>query len=658
MTMSWPEGGMEFRVLGPLQVLDPDGDHALDAARKMHLLLAVMLVSRCQPVPEADLLDVLWGNQPPPSAHKNIQHYHHRLRRSLGAHRVPYGRVQLLIGPDDSVDSHQFRLSLAEAGAAFERGDMSQCATTLRRGLDLWRGSAYAGLDEGLVGDESRRLEEERAFAYEQWAEAMVWLGQVNPVISELMPMLRTHPYRERLRVLLMRALHIGGRSIEALDLYRSTRAQFVDELGVEPGTEMEREHAAILRGDIVERIATHPPLCVSTEPAQRPRELLAGPAQFIGRQAELRQLDRLSSRSAPANAGWPSIVLVNGPAGVGKTALTMHWAHRVSDAFTDGHCVIDLHGFGVRRPRAAEEALKEMLRSLGVATERIPAGEGARGRLFRSLVADRRMLIILDNARDADQVRPLIPGTPETFVVVTSRATLSGLVASHGAEMLPLKVLDRHESEHLLTARLGRERVATDRTATAEIVARCDGLPLALVVLAARVAAGLSLTDLATRLHAGEPPLDVISTGDNATDVRTVLSWSYQALSPLAATVFRRIGLQLGTSFSIADASTVAGLDEPTTRRGIEDLCALGLALESRDGRIVVHNLVRHYAAELAEIEQAPKAQDDDATDFGSAMLDRVPAPTLEVPRRRQKRSGQTLCDVLDGKRQFTAKH
>jgi tetratricopeptide (TPR) repeat protein len=344
------------------------------------------------------------------------------------------------------------------------------------------------------------------------------------------------------------------------------------------------------------------------------PRQLPAGAAFFTAREAELKQLDELLGQAGleggdGEHGGAVVISAVAGMAGVGKTALAVHWAHRVAGRFPGGQLYVNLRGYDPGAPVTPEEAAGWFLAALGVPAAQIPAAAAERFGLYRSVLAGRRVLIVLDNAADAAQVRPLLPGSPGCLVVVTSRSALAGLAAGEGARLLRLGPLDDEQSARLLAARLGPERVAAEPDAVAELASRYGGLPLALAVTAARAAADpeLPLGVLAAQLArppdagvAGADPgrLDVLETGDAATSLRELLSWSHRQLSEPAAAMFALLGVHCGPDITVPAAASLAGVPRPDARRPLAELADASLAAEHRPGRYVMHDLVRRYAA------------------------------------------------------------
>ncbi len=453
---------------------------------------------------------------------------------------------------------------------------------------------------------------------------------------GELAGLVAEFPLRERLAGLLMTALYRCGRRGEALAVYDNTRRVLAGELGLDPGPELAGLQAKVLADDpalaapapAVVPGAPAPAVAEGAPPGVVPRQLPAGAGFFAGREAELKQLDELLGQAGTAGGeegadgpgGAVVISAVAGMAGVGKTALAVHWARKVAHRFPDGQLYVNLRGFDAEGAAVtAEEVTGWFLAALGIPAGQIPADAQARCGLYRSVLAGRRVLIVLDNARDAAQVRPLLPGSPGCLVVVTSRSALAGLAAAEGAQPLRLGPLGEQEGVRLLAARLGPERVAAEPAAVTELTARCGHLPLALAVMAARAAAdpGLPLGVLAAQLAGGagaEPAaggraaagagagrLEVLETGDPATSLGQLLSWSYRQLSPAAAQIFTLLGVHCGPDITVPAAASLAGVPRAEAGRALAELAGASLAAEHRPGRYVLHDLVRAYAAELA---------------------------------------------------------
>jgi tetratricopeptide (TPR) repeat protein len=473
--------------------------------------------------------------------------------------------------------------------------------------------------DWGWARAEAARLGEARLAAVECHLQARLECGEASELTAELEALTAGHRLRERLWALRMLALYRCGRQAEALSAYQQLRTILVEELGIEPSAELRELHQQILAQDpALNRAGPGPAASVlAVQPAVVPRQLPTATRFFAGREAELKELDELLDRVG-GDGGAVVISAVAGMAGVGKTALAVQWARRVAGRFPDGQLYVNLRGYDAEGAAVApEEVAGWFLVALGVPAVQVPADVQARCGLYRSVLDGRRVLIVLDNARDAAQVRPLLPGSAGCLVVVTSRSSLAGLAAAEGAHSLRLGPLAGEEGVRLLAARLGSERVAAEPGAVTELVGRCGHLPLALAVIAGRAAAdpGLPLGVLAAQLTgatgaeaaggsaAGTGPgrLEVLETGDPVTSLRQLLSWSYRQLSPAAAGMFTLLGVHCGPDITVPAAASLVGVPRAEAGRVLAELADASLAAEHRPGRYVMHDLVRGYAAEQA---------------------------------------------------------
>ena len=588
----------EIRLLGAVEVVRA-GALVPAGQPRQRGVLAALAVDAGRPVSLDSLVYRVWGESPPDRVRAAVYAYITQLRHLLGRpapgqpgalHRIQGGYV-LRLEPS-AVDLHRFR-TLVDGSA---RADEPGRAGLLREALALWQGEPLAGLG-GPWADRMRSAwREERLAALLSWARTEQHLDRPEAVVGQLVELLADNPLVEPIAVELMRALCACGRRAEALECYAEMRRRLVEELGAEPGVELRELHRQILVDDRTPRVAAAPK--PAPVPAQLPRDL----ASFSGRSRELARLDTLTGSSARQAATVATVAVVAGTAGVGKTTLVLHWAHRVADRFPDGQLYLDLRGFSpVGTPVPTATAMRNFLDALGVPPERFPADFDMQAALYRSRLAGRRLLIILDNARDAEQVRPLLPATPGCVAVVTSRRQLYGLVAE-GAQPIDLDLPSARESRDLLAARIGFARVRAEPAAVARIVDRCGRLPLALAVVAARVATRtVRLAAYADELAAIDSRLDALDTGDEATRIRAVFSWSYASVSPGAARIFRLLGLCPGPEVSLSALASLADQPVTTVRALLAELAQVHLVAEPSTGRFTQHDLLRAYTIEQA---------------------------------------------------------
>jgi DNA-binding SARP family transcriptional activator/tetratricopeptide (TPR) repeat protein len=602
--------GMEFCLLGPLAVRRGDTPVPVQAG-KQRAVLAALLLNANRVVAVEQLAETLWGTAPPPSARLTVQNYVVRLRKAL----ADEGRSRITTQPPGYVisvaagelDITRFEVLLGAARQAAKDGSWDDAAAQARAAVALWRGEPLADVESELLAErEVPRLADLRLQALETRIEADLRLGRHGELTGELRRLACAHPLREHLHALLMLALYRDSRQAEALAAYQQARDVLVEELGAEPGPELQQLHQQILDAD---------PALVHTEPAAlggeptaaawpAPWQLPAAVPHFTGRTAELAALTQILDDAGAGAPGTVVISAIGGTAGVGKTALALHWAHQVAARFGDGQLYVNLRGFHPSgTPVTAAAAIRGFLDILGVPPERIPASPEAQAGLYRSLLSGKRMLILLDNARDEQQARPLLPASPGSLVLVTSRSQLSGLAAADGARLISLDVLSHGEAVQMLTARLGRDRATAEPAAVDRIAGLCAWLPLALAVAAARAGArpGFPLGAVAAELADSAGRLDALDAGDPGSSVRAVLSWSTRQLTPDAARMFRLLGLHPGPDITVPAAASLAGTSEPEARRMLGELTRGCLIGEHLPGRYAFHDLLRAYAAEQA---------------------------------------------------------
>jgi DNA-binding SARP family transcriptional activator/Tfp pilus assembly protein PilF len=610
---------MEFGVLGPVEIW-VDGRSTDAGHARQRAVLAVLLLDMGLAVPLETLIDRVWGEHPPRSARNVAYGYVSRLKALIVSGQDPdvtlsrrSGGYVLQAGPD-RVDVCRFRRLVAEAGAA--GGGDALAGDLLGEAVALWRGTALAGLDSPWLNGQRATMELERTAAMLDLNDIRLRRGEHGRLAGELTGRAAASPADERLIGQLMLALYRCGRQAEALRWFEQTRRHLADELGADPGPELRTLHEQILRAD--QSLAVMPGGAYRAA-APVPHELPADVPAFTGRVAELAELDRLLTGPAGRGGANPATTLgavaangrvtaavisaVSGTAGVGKTALAVHWAHRAADRFPDGQLYVNLRGYDPGRPMAAADALAGFLRTLGWPGQDIPPGQDERAARYRSLVAGKQMLIVLDNASQAEQVRPLLPGTPACAVVVTSRDALPGLVARNGAARLELDLLPLPEAVALMGELIG-ERARAAPGAAAALAGHCCRLPLALRVAAELAAArpDVPLTDLVAELAGQQGRLDLLdAAGDPRTAVRAVFSWSCRHLDADAARAFRFLGLHPGPDFD--PYATAALTDGPIdqARQALAELARAHLIESAPPDRYRMHDLLRAYASELA---------------------------------------------------------
>lgn len=599
---------MEFRLLGRLTVCC--GGLELPVRQgKQRALLAGLLLRANRTVLIRELAETLWGAEPPPSAEMTIRNHVRRLRDALGA----AGRARVATVPGGylvsvaagELDVSRFESLLRSAQTAARDGSWPQAAGQAQAALALWRGDPLVDVpSDALVRREVPRLAELRLQALETRIDADLQLGRHTDVIAELQGLIQAHPLREHLRAQLMVGLYRCGRQAEALAAYLQARHTLVEEIGAEPGPELYEVHEQILSADPALALPRPAPAPEPIRPQITPRQLPSPVRDFVGRKAALATLAALIGPDLETAPATVAVSAIGGMAGVGKTTLAVHWAHHVADRFPDGQLYVNLRGFDpAGAPVAPAQAIRDFLEALGVPPDRIPGSFEAQAGLYRSVLAGKRVLIVLDNARDVSQVRPLLPGGTGCLTLVTSRGQLAGLLAAEGAVPITLDVLTADEAWEFLRRRLGSERVRREPGAAARLIEASARLPLALSLVAARAAQRprSPLAALVAELQDAGRRLDCLDAGDGVTSVRAALSWSYQQLGDLAARLFRLLSVHPGPDISVAAAAGVAGLPVAQARQALDELSRAHLMAEPSAGRFASHDLLRVYAAELA---------------------------------------------------------
>ena len=587
---------LRIQVLGPT-ALWRAGDRLDLGPAGRRAAFGLLVLASSQALSVREIAAGLWLERPPPPTAENvIQTYVKHLRRLLEPDRPRRAASTVLrrVGdgytlhlPVEAVDVLRFRRLVAAATAAQRCGRFENAAESLSEALALWQGPPLADIPALAGHPKIVALAEERNAALARYGEVMLAAGRAADGLPALEEAAAAQPLNEAWQARLIRAYQATGRRSLAFATFHGVRRRLAEDLGVDPGPELTDAHSALLHSG-------ESPDAAIAVPAQLP----ADTRTFVGRAAELSQLDHLLAGPDPS-----AVVVVSGAPGIGKTALAVHWVHRIAPRFPDGQLYLNLRGFDpdgiVVEPN---EVIWRILDALGVPAERIPATVDGRAALYRSLLAGRRMLIVLDNARDVAQVRPLLPGAPGCTVLITARHQLAGLIAAEGAQPLTLGPLAAAEAQELLVRRVGRARTAAEPGAVHEIVERCAGLPLALVIIAARAALNGTqpLGALADQVRRNRDRLDALTTGDPGTDLRAVFSWSYDALTPAAARLFGLLGLHAGPDISVPAAASLAALTTGRVRGLLTELVRAGLATEPTVGRYCLHDLVRTYAADV----------------------------------------------------------
>ncbi|MGE3284611.1 MAG: BTAD domain-containing putative transcriptional regulator [Pseudonocardia sp.] len=591
---------MEFEILGPVRVRATDPKVAV-TARMLKTLLGLLLVRANTAVPADTVFDVLWEGQPVDAATRKKLHLHvHRLRHALeepGRIRHEGGAYVLTVHPGE-LDAERFERLLAEGAAAPEP---DRAVALLREALTLWRGEPFGDVgDVPVLREAAERLAEQRMIGLEDLYAAELAAGNAAAIVPELSELAARHPLRERLQAHLMLALYRAGRTPEALAVYRRTRSALVDELGVEPGPALQHLEQAVLSGSL----DVAPPAAAGQAPAQ----LLADIPDFVGRDA---QISALTERLVGSGQATVAVVVVSGQAGVGKTALAVHVAHLVRDRFPDGQLYVNLRG-AEGNPLDPAEVLARFLRALGVGGSAIPDDLDERAALYRSRLAGRRVLVLLDNAAAEQQVRQLVPGEPGCAVLVTSRARLAGL---ENARTVDLAVLDDDQAIGLLAAVAGAARVAAEVDGARRIVALCGHLPLALRIAGARLVARpyWRLARLVGDLGDERHRLDRLRVGD--LEVRASFALSHQGLAPHARRAFRMLGLIEASDFPAWTAAALLDCSQDEAEELVDTLVDARLVeVAGRDGvgqvRYRFHDLLRAYARELVQADESAEAR------------------------------------------------
>lgn len=636
---------MRYAVLGSLRVWDDAGVEVPVPAGKQSSVLAALLLRPGQVVGADTLVGALWADRPVASARSGLATYVSRLRAVLGpegATRVRHeGRGYLFApAPGDEIDYMRAAELEGKARAAAAEGHWRQARDAASTALALWRGEALADVESDELRSEHLPYLEELRIRLEQLRiDAHLAGGEYDAILPSLRALSGSHPLNEPFHERHFLALYGAGRHADAQEWFRQVRLRLREELGSEPSPLLRRFYEATLRGEDVSTLvddllgprrvarpaaaAPEPPALPDSSAAVRegtefstdapfPDQLPPLPRRFVGRAAELSRLTEAMEGNHPPE--MPGLTLLVGMAGVGKTALALTWAHGAAEAYPDGRIYVDLKGFSERStPLTVDEAVRTLLDCFGVPEHRLPATAAGRVALYRAVLADKRVLIVMDNVGYADQIRPLLPPAGPAQLLATSRNALASLVTIDFARTMTLDPLSMRDSRDLLNLRLGPERTAGHEEAVAAIAEHCAHLPLALVVAAGRAWVGpdIPLEDLAADLGELGSSLGALDGGDAAINVRTVLSWSYCQLSARAARLYRLLALHPGPDIGVAAAASLAALPASEAQATLTELVAMNMATADGDGRYRRHGLLEAFAAERLAAEDDESERD-----------------------------------------------
>ncbi|MFE7561457.1 BTAD domain-containing putative transcriptional regulator [Kitasatospora sp. NPDC057500] len=662
---------MEFAILGPLEVRTDGGERVRLGGVRQERLLAALLLNAGGAVPVARLVDAVWDDRPPATADRQVRNLVGLLRRAF-READPAGPPALLTDghgyrvPLDGhrLDARAFADVLARSRRTASAGKPAAAAAELREALALWRGPVLDGLPGQSITAGAVPLDELRLTAWEDCLDLEAALGRHRASIPELTALVADHPLRERFTAQLMQALHASGRTADALAVHRRFTTRLAEELGLDPSPELRRLHLELITTEAAGREdAPAPPRADGPRGGReraappRPAQLPPPLATFTGRGAELAALDAFADAATtgpppagpspadppatPAGAPAARICVLSGSAGIGKSTLAVQWAHRVRDRFPDGQLHADLHGFSTEPPLPPHALLARFLRALGVPGEQVPSAPEEAVALYRSLLADRRVLVVLDNAHSAEQVRPLLPGAPECLTLVTSRTGLAGLTARDGARPLTLDLMPAPDAVALLDRVIGGGRARSEPAAVAELADVCGRLPLALAIAAGRLAErpGRTVADHVAELRDTAGRLTALAIdGDATSAVRAALDLSYRALPAGARALFRLLALGPGPGLSAPAAAALSGEGAAAVRPVLEQLTTARLLTHEGGDRYRLHDLLRLYAAERADAETGPAARTAARERLGLWYLHHADAAArLLTPHRRR---------------------
>jgi len=607
---------VRVQVLGSVRAWDDRAEIDLGPPGR-RAVLGLLVLAEGEAAATSDLVDALWGDRSPRSAVNVLQTHVKHLRRLLepgrparsGSTTLPFAGGGYAVNPDSlDIDLVAFRRLVAEANDLPPDEDRARVAAVLGKALALWHGRPLADVPQLAAHPKVVSLVAKHREVLARYGDAMIAIGAAADVLPQIAEAAAEQPLDESAHARLIRVYHAAGHRAKAFQTYHEVRDRLADELGVDPGPELRAAHTTLLHDDAVTTRSRHLP--------HGPRQLPAEPRGFTGRATQLSTLDEL----VPVRSGGElTIAAITGSAGVGKTALAVHWAHRVRDRFPDGQLYANLRGHALGRTVPPIEVLAQFLAALEVPAERVPVDVDTAAAMYRTLTTDRKMLVLLDNAADPDQVRPLLPAGSGCLVVVTGRDRMTGLVAVHGASRLTLDVLSPDEALELLARVLGPGHVQAEQVAAAEFAKLCAYLPLALRIAAANLAdrPGLGIYDYVLELRETNLLAALSVQGDEQTAVRTAFELSYATLPAEAQRLFRLLSLVPGTDVSTEAVAALTGTDAARAGLVLDRLAGAHLVESHAPGHYGFHDLLRRYAAEQAQVQESASERE--------AALDRL---------------------------------